>query len=296
MTFEHQATPRTISRKDALTDLGLTPEQFAAEFTVLRGNNHLHRGQLMTAQQRIITVVDQAHGDPVIAGESALIMYGSRWHDDDFTIELIRGTSASGRPARGTVTRRLDLPPSEIVEIQGRKVTSPLRTAFDLGRQRSRMQAIGDLDALAAVVPLDLDELMAFAVKHKRSRYVRVLRELIPLIDGRAESPRESALRLFMHDVGLPKPDLQVEVRDESGKVIARCDLAYEAAKIAIEYDGEAYHSTPEQLAHDGVRTVALDRLEWKVIRVTAKRLRSEPFAVVEEVWDALRARGFYFC
>ena len=49
-------------------------------------------------------------------------------------------------------------------------------------------------------------------------------------------------------------------------------------------------------LEERGVRTVALDRLEWKVIRVTAKRLRSEPFAVVEEVWDALRARGFYFC
>ncbi|MEE4025815.1 DUF559 domain-containing protein [Gordonia sp. PKS22-38] len=296
MTLDDLAIPRTISRKDALVDLGMTPQQFAAEFSVLRGTKHLHRSELMTAQERIVAVVNQAHGDPVVAGESALIMYGSRWHDQDFTIELIRGTSGSGRPARGTVTRRLDLPSSEIVEIRGVKVTSPIRTAFDLGRQRSRMQAIGDLDALAAVTPLDLDELMAFAVEHKRSRYVTVLRELIPLIDGRAESPREAALRLFMHDAGLPRPDLQVEIFDEYGMLFARCDLAYEAAKIAIEYDGEAYHSTPEQQASDGARDAELDRLQWEVVRVTAKRLREEPFGVIKEIWDKLHARGFYFC
>lgn len=296
MAIDDLALPQTIRRSEALAGLGLTPEQFAAEFRLLRDNVHLSRGQLMSAQERIIAIVDHAQGNPVISGEAALIMYGSRWHTDDFTIELIRGTSASGRRARGTVTRRVDLAPSEVTEIRGRRVTAPIRTAFDLGRKRSRTRALGHLDALDAVTPLDRDELMRFALEHKRSRYITVLRELVPLIDGRSESPRESALRLFMHDSGLPKPDLQVEVCDEWGSVFARCDLAYKEAKIDIEYDGEDYHSTPEQVAHDEARDEQLGLLGWKVIRVTAKRLREEPWKVLKEIRDALHARGFYYC
>lgn len=275
----------------------MMPEQFTAEFRELRDCVFVKRDTLMTAQQRIIAIAGQAHGDPVIAGEAAKILYGSRWHENDFTIELIRGVSSSGRPARGTVTRRLDLTPSEISEMYGQRITSPIRTMFDIGRRRNRLRAMGELDALAAVVPIDLDELMEFTTARKGVRFVTVLRELIPMIDPKAESPRESGLRLFMHDSGLPKPQSQVRVFDEYGTVIARNDLAYEEAKIAIEYDGVDYHDkTDEQRARDDARDERLRDLGWVVIRVTAKRLREEPFVVIKEIRDALHSRGLYYC
>ena len=47
-----------------------------------------------------------------------------------------------------------------------------------------------------------------------------------------------------------------------------RLDLAYEELKIAIEYDGEEFHSTPEQRAHDEERRAALREEGWGVVVV----------------------------
>ncbi|MGW0036290.1 hypothetical protein [Gordonia sp. NPDC003376] len=177
-----------------------------------------------------------------------------------------------------------DLEPSEIVAIDGILVTSSLRTAFDLGRQPSRRRALGRLDALAAAAAVDLDELAAFARKQKHTRNVRQIRELIPHIDPRAESPGESWLRLFFSDAGMPKPESQVEVFDEYARLIARFDLAYRGPRVAVEYDGEEFHSSPEQKRHDVVRDDEVGVLGWVVVRANKQRMVAPP-----EAWCLLR-------
>ncbi|NDK89853.1 hypothetical protein GYA93_09720 [Gordonia desulfuricans] len=294
-TYPPTTMPDVVRRPDILAEEALTAEQFAADFQRLRGRGHIERSTLMSARERIIAVVGQAGGVPVVAGEAAAIMHGTRWFDDDFTIELIRGQNCSGRRATGTVTRRLDLEPSEIVEIDRTLVTSPLRTAFDLGRQPSRRRALGRLDALAAATAVDLDELAAFARAQKHTRNVRQVRELIPHIDPKAESPGESWLRLFFFDAGMPKPESQVEVFDEYARLIARFDLAYPGPRVAIEYDGEEFHSSPEQKRHDEVRDAEVGVLGWVVVRVNKQRMTTAPYGVVAETRSLLRKRGAYF-
>ncbi len=103
---EPTATPELVFRRDALSEPGMSPERFAAEFRLLRGEVHIGRGEMLTARQRVIAIASAAQGDPVVGGQAAMVMHGSRWFDSDFPILLIRGASASGRAARGSVPRR----------------------------------------------------------------------------------------------------------------------------------------------------------------------------------------------
>lgn len=84
------------------------------------------------------------------------------------------------------------------------------------------------------------------------------LRLLVPMADGRAESPGESALRLFWYDAGLPRPELQWWVHD-NGVALYRLDLALPDCRFAAEYDGQLFHSRPEDVEHDRSRRSWLD-------------------------------------
>ena len=70
----------------------------------------------------------------------------------------------------------MDLPPEHIEVIDGIAVTSPIRTAFDVGRIQPRMRAIGHLDALAAATAYDFGELADYVETQKGVRYVRQLK------------------------------------------------------------------------------------------------------------------------
>ena len=107
-------SPEIVERKATLSVTGISATEFDSTFRRLRGSGYILKSTLMTARQRIVAVAQQAQGDVVVAGMAALIMHGSVWYDEDFTIELIRGTSCSGRPAKGSVTHRLDLDPAHL--------------------------------------------------------------------------------------------------------------------------------------------------------------------------------------
>ena len=85
---------------------------------------------------------------------------------------------------------------SDVVEVGGLAVTSPLRTAWDLGRVRSREQALSGLDAMLRLGIFTAPELIRGVERFRGIRWVTRLRELAPLADGRAASPGESVLRL----------------------------------------------------------------------------------------------------
>ena len=157
-----------------------------------------------------------------------------------------------------------DLRPDDIVERAGLLVTTPLRTAWDLGRQRFREAAISGLDAMLRLEVFSREELIAGVERFRGHRWVSNLRELAPLADGRAASPGESVLRLRWVDCGLPEPDLQVEVW-VGGILIAILDIANDDVMYAAEYDGAEWHSSPEQQEHDRVRRDAARGVGWMI-------------------------------
>jgi len=77
------------------------------------------------------------------------------------------------------------------------------------------------------------------------------------------------------------------EAEDDGGY---RLDIAveYRGRKIAVECDGDRFHSTDEQLAGDLKRQSQLERLGWRFIRIRGSEFFRAPEATLERVHKEL--------
>jgi hypothetical protein len=163
--------------------------------------------------------------------------------------------------------RHRTLHPSDLMDLHGVTVTTPVRTALDLGCVLRRREGLAALDSFARLHDVTAADLRLNLDRYRGRRGVVQLRELIEYLDPRAESPRESWARLAIIDAGLPVPEPQVWL-DIDGRPTYRLDLAYRLARIAVEYDGEEAHSTVEQRVRDERRRRDLRQLGWQIIVV----------------------------
>jgi hypothetical protein len=221
----------------------------------------------------------------VLAGLTASAWHGSNWIDDDAPIELIwRNT----HPPAGIITRNHKVGDGEVTRVAGLPITTPARTAYDLGRLLPRGESVARLDALMRATPFAIEDVHLLIERHRGARGLRMLRAALPLVDGGAASPKETWLRLLLIDAGFPIPTTQIPVH-ERWRLIAQLDMGWETYKVAVEYDGDQHRTDRRQYAKDQWRLRKLEAIGWIVIRVIAE---DRPADVVRRVGGALRRRG----
>lgn len=116
------------------------------------------------------------------------------------------------------------------------------------------------------------------------------LLELVDLLDKGAESELEIWGHLHVFDIpGLRQGRQQLEVR--AGGVRYRIDRAYEVERVAVELDGEAFHSSRSQRERDRRRDVALATQGWLTLRFSHRRLTTDPLGCQRELLAVLAAR-----
>lgn len=222
----------------------------------------------------------------VISGVAASAVHGALWVDDDAPIELI----GRCRNQRGLLLRHDTLGAGEVAEVNGIRVTTPARTAFDLGRRLDKGPAVARMDALMRARPFSITDVDLLAKVHRGVPGLPKLRKALPLVDGGAESPRETWLRLLFVEAGLPKPVTQYVVRAENGRYIRRLDMVWEEFKVGAEYDGQQHLTDRYQYAKDVWVNRELQRLSWHVLHVI-KEDRGED--IVAHARATLLARGW---
>jgi hypothetical protein len=168
--------------------------------------------------------------------------------------------------------------------VRGTAVTSPLRTAWDLGRGPDLVEAVVAVDALAARGGFAPSALLRRRETSAPVRGCRQLDRVVALADPRAESPMESRLRLLLVTAGLPAPAVQYELVTERG-LVARFDLAYPGVKLALEYDGRAHVDDIDRR-----RDIRTGRLGWYTARFTAPDI-ARPAATADAVRALLAQR-----
>lgn len=67
-------------------------------------------------------------------------------------------------------------------------------------------------------------------------------------------------------------------------------DLALPVYRIAIECDGEAYHSSEKQKAHDRQKDAFLRKNGWKVLRFPGKRIHNDIPGIIKYI-ESVKAR-----
>lgn len=219
-----------------------------------------------------------------LCGLSAAAAFGTKWLDASAPAEIIRDTRHA--PA-GIVVHSWRLAPDETCLAGSMTVTTAIRTAFDIGRHLPPDRAIPVLDALANATGLRPSSVHAMADRYPGVRGVSRLRRTLELVDGGAESPQETRLRLLIVGAGLPTPETQIAFRD----LHVRVDMGWREWRVAVEYDGIQHWTDRRQRAWDLERVALLEAAGWVVVRVSADML-SRPKVVVERVTAKLRAAG----
>ncbi len=221
----------------------------------------------------------------ILAGFSAAALHGAKWIDPALPAAII---DTNRRPADGIQTWEERIEPDEITIIDGMRATTPPRTALDLARRWPLGFAVAAVDALTQATDLKVADVELLVDRYRGRRGMKAARAALELVDGGAQSPKETWLRLLLLRAGFPRPQTQIVVRNEWGWVEAFLDMGWEDIKVAIEYDGDQHRSSRYQYVKDIRRLEKLEqRFGWIVVRVIAE---DHPDDIVRRVAQA-RAR-----
>lgn len=267
----------------------VTKRTLRSRHTLVHRNVYLPRGAELTPVRRAVAAWLWADRRAVVSGMSAAALLGSKWIDPRAPAELTRRAAAD---VAGIVVHREVLRSDEVTAVGDIRVTTPARTAFDLGRRLGRGPAVAALDALAQASGVRASDVAALADMHRGVRGTVALREALTLMDGGAESPQETRTRLVLVDAGLRRPRTQIVVRNARGAFVARLDMGWDEFKVGVEYDGAQHWTDPAQRAKDIDRSAELSALQWTIIRVSSDLLRRRPHILVARVRSALHHAG----
>jgi hypothetical protein len=229
-------------------------------------------------------------GRGVLAGFSAAELLGASCGPVDAPVE-VQMPGGKQRDHPGLVVHRGRMAADEIIEVRGIRMTSPLRTAYDLARRGDLVARVVAVDALARACGFEPDTLLLTAARYLGSRGNDRVPEVLTYADPRAGSPMETRLRLLIVCAGLPRPEVQWVVQDESARTAVWLDLAYPAHRIGIEYDGEV-HTGSSAVLRDIARHTALLDKGWRVYRYTKRDVLQQPAVIVDQIGRALSERA----
>jgi len=184
--------------------------------------------------------------------------------------------------ARGFATidaHRSPLAAPDVAAAGGIPCTAPARTLVDAA-SRAGYRRICDLVDRAVFLELTTPDEIRSAMARASARpgragLGRLARALQIWTPGpKPGSPPEMRLLRLLTEWGLPVPQRQLPIADQSGKVVAYADLGCPKLKLLYEYDGEEFHG-PRQAPLDAARQRKVEALGWTVVRVRKADLRA---------------------
>ncbi|MGY1704067.1 type IV toxin-antitoxin system AbiEi family antitoxin domain-containing protein [Geodermatophilus sp. SYSU D00697] len=180
---------------------------------------------------------------PVVSHSSA-----ARFHSlvlpRDAGEEVRLTQSEEWRRGRGYQVAAATLPARDVVHAGPLAVTGAARTLVDCAREWSLVDAVVAIDAALHARLVRRTDVASTVLAQTHWVGIGEAARAVDLADGRAESPLETRGRLALMAAGLPRPELQVELRGARG-FVARVDAWYEDAAVAIEFDGRVKYLEP---------------------------------------------------
>lgn len=178
------------------------------------------------------------------------------------------------------------LPFDEVTNCDGIPVTSAARAVLDLAADKgdaATESALREMEYLGIYGPLSIPALLDRHPNHRGATIVaRCLERLEDDPGGRLRSPLEELFLPFLDAHQLPRPRLNpwLSVGDERFQV----DCYWPQARLVGELDGFQAHGTKRALSADRKRDRRLLTASFRVVRITAAQLTSEPSAVARDL------------
>ena len=223
--------------------------------------------------------------DVVLSHQSAAVAFGlPTWGLD---LSRVHVTRAEGRPRSNSVAvvHRSHIGLDDVVELDGLRMVTPARAIAETTCVSSYEVGVVLGDAALHQELTTVVDLVAAADRQLYRPGSPAARAAARFADGLSESVGESRMRVLMAGQQLPTPRLQVEIRDDSGELIARVDFLL-GERFVVEFDGvEKYGAAPaaavlaEKYREDRLRArgYQVARTSWSDLdhpRATARRIR----------------------
>lgn len=187
-----------------------------------------------------------------------------------------RGATTSVIPHRG----RLDA--ADVIRLDGVPVTTVARTLFDVARSAEAGVAVAMADTALRCGLVRAPDLEAMVAAHASRPGVRGARRILQFADEQSESVGESLTRVLLHELGLPRPELQAELTSSDGRFVARVDFLFRGLGTVLEFDGRVKYEKYLRAGESAADVVYREKLREDAIRALG-------FDIVRMVWSDLR-------
>lgn len=198
-------------------------------------------------------------------------------------VEVALPADSELRSRAGLQVRHCDVS-DEVELIRGIAVTRLERTLLDLCARLPRVDALSVLDMALCARLTTTRAMRSYGDRVKGRPGSATLRALVELA-APAESPMETRLRWLLIAARLPKPEVQVDLYNDSNRFLGRADLFYPTSNLVIEFDGGNHR---DRLVGDNRRQNSLTAAGYRILRFTGADLRERPDAVTGQVRRAL--------
>lgn len=275
--------------------------QLRTRYDALYRNVYIPRGQKLTPVDKAVAAWLWSKRRATVVGLSAAALHGSLWIDARQPAELNQPSRT--RPP-GILIHSDALAEDEICVVHdwnltnqceqsghNISVTTPARTAFDLGRRKGQTLAVVRVDALLQATQLKLPEVLALAERHPGVRGLRQLEQVLDLADYGGESPQETRLRLLFTNNGMRPTRTQIDVFDGRYHV-GRIDMGWPEWKVGVQYDGIQHWQDPRRRTKDIDQNAEYRELGWRLVHVGADLMRARHDIIIARTRTELRAAG----
>ena len=270
-------------------DAGISDKQLRRHDVVrLSRDTYLPLSIARELPARVAAVLLTAPPGAVVSHSTAAAMWGVAipLQSEHRSIHVTVSTGSAVRTRQDRSIHRSPLSDGEVTRTRGFPVTTPERTWRDLAMVLTPPALLAVTDQLLDT-GCTIPGLRAQLALRPSGRGSARARAVLPVADPRAESPMESVLRWLAHAAGLPRPVLQHEVRDSSGRFIGRADIAWPERMVLVEFDGEV-HRERDVFVNDLRRQNQLIAAGWVVLRFTSADVLGRPDEVIAEIRRAL--------
>lgn len=206
-------------------------------------------------------------------------------------IHLLVPADRRPRVKGAVIHRSSEFPSKDRTSIDGIPVAHPARLLCDMARsatERELEEAVDDFIIRGVTglgrVARRLDELSGAG-----HNGCALLRKVLSTWDD--DMPEQTAeMRLIRRLVagGLPRPEAQMEVRDDAGRFIGRVDVGWRWAMAGFELKSKRWHGTPSGVAYDVRRDNAFKAHGWTILDATPADLRGSGAHLVEAAAQVL--------
>jgi hypothetical protein len=252
-------------------------------------DRYLSSTVVVTNEVRARTAVDLSPAGSFVSHHSAAQIWGGVVPVTAQTHVSV--TDRADRSIRRGINAHLASAQHATTTLGGLPISTPEQTFVDLAFSIDLVDLVILGDSLLHAGATTVEKLWSH-VERWHGRGARPARLALRYVRAGAESPMETRLRLLVVLAGLPEPAVNYQLLTENGRCRYRFDLCWEAAKLILEYDGRQHAENSAQWHHDLSRRAWLDKHDWLILVVTAPGVFATPGQTLDEVRDALRARG----